>query len=262
MKGTFSWRAFWRGLAGVVVLLVLWEIFARSGLFSQALTPPLIKIAKVGWRLLLDGSLLRNSAYTLGRVLVGLFIACLVGIPLGIAMGRIRAVERLCLPLVSGLMPIPSLAWVPLFVLWFGIGNATTIAVVSYAASFQVIYNVWTGVRAVNPLWVRAATAMGATRRNLFRKVVLPGALPYVFTGIRLGFGRAWIAVIGGEMLANPSWGLGRVIFDAGEFLESGVMLASLIAIGTIGLIFERLVFQKVEELTVARWGMVLGARR
>lgn len=256
-KKTFSWQAFWRGVAGVVVLLLLWEAFARSGLFSEALTPPLAKIAKVGWRLLMDGSLLRNSAYTLGRVMVGLFFACLIGIPLGIAMGRIRTAERFFMPLVSGLMPIPSLAWVPLFVLWFGIGNATTIMVVSYAASFQVIYNVWTGVRAVNPLWVRAAMSMGATRRKLFWCVVLPGALPYVLTGLRLGFGRAWIAVIGGEMLANPSWGLGRVIFDAGEFLESGVMLASLVAIGTIGLIFERLVFQKLEERTVARWGMV-----
>jgi NitT/TauT family transport system permease protein len=262
MKGTFSWRGFWRGVAGVVVLLALWEAFARSGLFNQALTPPLAKIAEVAWRLLLDGSLLRNSAYTLGRVLVGLFFACLIGITLGIAMGRIRAVERFFLPLVSGLMPIPSLAWVPLFVLWFGIGNATTILVVTYAASFPVLYNVWTGVRAVNPLWVRAAMSMGANRRALFRRVVLPGASPYVFTGIRLGFGRAWIAVIGAEMLANPSWGLGRVIFDAREFLESGVMLASLIAIGVIGLIFERLVFQTVEERTVARWGMVVGARR
>jgi len=159
-------------------------------------------------------------------------------------------------------MPIPSLAWVPLFVLWFGIGNATTILVVTYAASFPVLYNVWTGVRAVNPLWVRAAMSMGANRRALFRRVVLPGASPYVFTGIRLGFGRAWIAVIGAEMLANPSWGLGRVIFDAREFLESGVMLASLVAIGAIGLVFERLVFQTVEERTVARWGMVIGARR
>lgn len=262
MKAAISWRAFWRGAVGLVVILALWEAFARSGLFHQALTPPLAKIAEVGWRLLLDGSLLRNSAYTLGRVLIGLFFACIIGIALGIGMGRIRAVERFFLPLVSGLMPIPSLAWVPIFVLWFGIGNATTIIVVAYAASFPVLYNVWTGVRAVNPLWVRAATSMGANRRQLFWRVVLPGASPYVFTGIRLGFGRAWIAVIGGEMLANPSWGLGRVIFDAREFLESGVMLASLVAIGVIGLVFERLVFQVVEDRTVARWGMVLGARR
>jgi len=170
--------------------------------------------------------------------------------------------ERFFLPLVSVLMPIPSLAWVPLFILWFGIGEVSTTLVVTYAATFPVIYNVWTGVRAVNPLWVRAAAVMGAGQRQLCRKVVLPGAFPYVLIGVRLAFGRAWIAVIGGEFLASPVWGLGRVIFDAKEFLNSEVMMASLIAIGAIGLVFERVVFQVLEQRTVARWGMVAMARR
>jgi len=260
MKSAFSWRSFWRGAAGLVFLLALWEIFARSGLFTQALTPPLASIAKVGWRMLLDGSLAASAAYTLGRVLAGLSLACLIGIPIGMLMGRFRPVEKFCLPLVSVLMPIPSLAWVPLFILWFGIGEVTTLLVVSYAATFPVVYNVWTGVRAINPLWLRSALAMGAGQRQIFRNVVLPGASPYVFTGIRLAFGRAWIAVIGGEMLANPAAGLGRAIFDAREFLDSEVMLVSLIAIGVVGIAFERLVFQFIEHRTVARWGMVADA--
>lgn len=262
MKAALLSRSFWRGIAGLVLLVLLWEVFARSGLFTQALTPPLMSIAKVAWRMTLDGSMLENAAYTLTRVLAGLLLACLVGIPIGILMGRFRAVERFFLPLVSVLMPIPSLAWVPLFILWFGIGEVTTLLVVGYAATFPIIYNVWTGVRAVNPLWVRSALAMGAGQRQLFRGVVLPGASPYVFTGIRLAFGRAWIAVIGGEMLANPAAGLGRAIFDAREFLDSEVMLASIIAIGVVGIAFERLVFQLVENRTVARWGMVAAAGR
>jgi NitT/TauT family transport system permease protein len=262
MKADFSWRSFWRGAAGLAFLLLLWEIFARSGLFTQAITPPLASIAKVAWRMILDGSLAKGALYTLGRVLFGLFLACVIGIAIGMLMGRLRAAERFFLPLVSVFMPIPSLAWVPLFILWFGIGETTTVLVVTYAATFPVIYNVWTGVRAVNPLWIRAALSMGANERELFRKVVLPGSSPYVFTGIRLAFGRAWIAVIGGEMLANPSAGLGRTIFDAKEFLNSEVMIASLVAIGLIGLVFERIVFQKIEQRTVARWGMVSAATR
>jgi NitT/TauT family transport system permease protein len=260
VKAILLSRSFWRGAAGLLLLLLLWELFARSGLFTQALTPPLSRIGRVAWRILLDGSLLTNSAYTLGRVLAGLMLACLVGIPVGILMGRFRTMERFFLPLVSVLMPIPSLAWVPLFILWFGIGEVTTLLVVGYAATFPVIYNTWTGVRAVNPLWVRAALSMGAGQRQLFRSVVLPGASPYVFTGIRLAFGRGWIAVIGGEMLANPAAGLGRAIFDAREFLDSEVMLASLIAIGLIGIAFERGLFQTIEHRTVARWGMAAGA--
>jgi len=262
MRSAILSPSFWRGIAGLVLLLLLWELFARSGLFTQALTPPIMRIASTVWRTLLDGSILTNAGYTLARVLAGLALACLVGIPIGILMGRFRAVERFSLPLVSVLMPVPSLAWVPLFILWFGIGEVTTLLVVGYAATFPVIYNVWTGVRAVNPLWVRSALSMGADQKQLFRKVVLPGASPYVFTGIRLAFGRGWIAVIGGEMLANPAAGLGRAIFDAREFLDSEVMLASIFAIGVVGIVFERLVFQTVEERTVARWGMVVGAKR
>ena len=261
-RHTLSWRGFCRGTAGLVVVLAIWEGFARSGLFSTALTPPLDSIASQLWKLLLDGSIVMNALYTLGRVLLGLAIGCAIGIPLGMLMGRLRPIERFFMPVVSVLMPVPSLAWVPLFILWFGIGNMTTIIVVTYAATFPVIYNVWTGVRAVNPLWMRAAQAMSTPPQALFWNVVLPGSLPYVITGIRLSFGRAWIAVIGGELLANPDMGLGRMIFDAKEFLDSPVMLSALIMIGALGLLFERVVFQALENRTVARWGMVTAATR
>ncbi len=263
MTGPFplAWGGFARGAAGILVALVIWEVFARSGLFTQALTPPLAAIGAELAKLVADGSIIKNALATLGRVLLGLAIGCAIGIPLGMLMARFRPWERFWLPVVSVLMPIPSLAWVPLFILWFGIGNITAIVVVSYAATFPIIYNVWTGVRAVNPLWIRAAHSMNATQRALFWKVVLPGSAPYVITGIRLAFGRAWIAVIGGELLASPELGLGRVIFDAKEFLNSPVMISALIVIGALGLLFERVVFQAVEARTVARWGMIAAAK-
>jgi NitT/TauT family transport system permease protein len=257
----FSSRGFWLGAAGLLFVLAIWEAFARSGLFSAALTPPLQIVAVQLYKLLLDGSLVKNALFTLGRVLLGLAIGCAIGIPLGMLMGRIRPVEKAFLPLVAALMPIPSLAWVPLFILWFGIGDVTTIIVVTYAAVFPITYNAWTGVRAVNPLWIRAARAMGAPSQALFWKIVLPGALPYIVTGVRLSFGRAWIAVIGGELLANPEWGLGRVIFDAKEFLDSPVMLSALVMIGALGLLFERVVFQRIERNTIAKWGMTAATR-
>src|SRR5262249_58577488 len=115
----------------------------------------------------------------------------------------------------------------------------------------------WTGVRSVNRLCIRSAEAMGADERVLFLKVVLPGALPFVITGLRQAFARGWIAVVGGEMIAATSWGLGWVIFDSKEFLNTDVMIAALVAIGVLGLIFERVVFQSLERRTVGRWGMV-----
>jgi NitT/TauT family transport system permease protein len=236
---------------------LVWEGFARSGLFAPALSPSIVAIGRAFGRMLLSGAMLGHTAYTLYRVLFGLLLACLAGVPIGILMGRFRPVERFFVPLVSVLMPIPSLAWVPVFILWFGLGNAATIALVFYAAAFPVIFNTWTGVRSVNRIWIRSAQAMGADEKVLFHKVVLPGSLPFVLTGFRQAFARSWIAVVGGEMIAATSWGLGWVIFDSKEFLNTDVMLASLAVIGIVGLVFERLIFQSLEKRTVGRWGMV-----
>ncbi|MBI1991493.1 MAG: ABC transporter permease [Betaproteobacteria bacterium] len=205
--------------------------------------------------------MLQHALYTLYRVMFGLGLAIAVGLPLGRLMGRIPAVERFFLPLVSVLMPIPSLAWVPVFILWFGIGNVTTILIVFYAATFPMVLNAWSGVRSVNPLWMRAAGAMGANGQSLFWKVIIPGASPFIITGVRQAFLRSWIAVVGAEMIAASAWGLGWVIFDAKEFLNADVMLASLAVIGCIGFVFERLVFGALEQATVLRWGMMRAAK-
>jgi len=234
-----------------------WEIFARSGLFAPAMTPSVVAIGTALVVMIANGTLFVHVLYTLYRILIGLAFAAAVGVPLGMLMGRFRSVERFVLPLVSVLSPVPSLAWVPVFILWFGLGDAAAMALVFYAAIFPLILNCWTGMRSVNQMWLRAASAMGADDRAIFTKIVLPGALPFVITGLRQAFARAWIAVVGGEMIAATSWGLGWVIFDSKEFLNTDVMLAALFAIGILGLAFERLVFQALERRTVSRWGMV-----
>ena len=154
-------RSAYRAGLTLLVAAALYEAIARSGTFPAALLPTLPKIASTFAAELLDGTLLEHAFYTLYRVLFGLALAVTVALPLGILMGRIRAVERFFLPLASALMPIPSLAWVPVFILWFGLGNMVAILIVFYAASFPLLLNAWSGVRAVNPLWLRAAGAMG-----------------------------------------------------------------------------------------------------
>ncbi len=248
MKGTLV--SF--GLAALV-----WEAFARSGIFPAVATPSLLAIGGALVAMIADGTLFVHVLYTLYRIVVGLTLAAIVGVPLGMLMGRFGSVERFVLPLVSVLNPIPSLAWVPVFIMWFGLGNAAAMALVFYAAAFPLILNAWTGMRSVNRIWLRAASAMGADDRTLFLKVVLPGALPFVIAGLRQAFARAWIAVVGGEMIAATSWGLGWLIFDSKEFLNTDVMIATLVAIGVLGLVFERVVFQSLERRTVGRWGMV-----
>lgn len=249
-------RSLRRAITSIIVIAALYEMGARSGYFAHALMPSLGTVADTLLRMLADGSMFGHAAATLYRVLLGFGLAVAVGLPLGVLMGRFGPVERFVLPLASALMPIPSLAWVPVFILWFGLGNTVTILIVFYAALFPMLLNTWTGVRSVNPIWLRAAGAMGADETKLFWKVIIPGASPFIIAGLRQSFLRSWIAVIGAEMLAASSWGLGWVIFDAQQFLNADVMLASILVIGLIGFAAERLIFGSLERATIYRWGM------
>jgi NitT/TauT family transport system permease protein len=250
-----------RAAISLLVFALIYEAVARSGYFPAVLMPTLGKVGNTLLTGLLDGSILAHAAATMYRVLIGMGLAIVVALPLGILMGRFKPVENFFLPLASALMPIPSLAWVPVFILWFGLGNTVAILIVFYASLFPMLLNVWSGVRAVNPLWLRAAGAMGADEKAMFWKVIIPGASPFIITGMRQAFLRAWIAVIGAEFLAASDFGLGWVIFDAKEFLNADVMIASLVVIGAIGFAFERLVFGSLEKATVQRWGMVRTVR-
>src|SRR5690606_14032841 len=194
---------------------------------------------------------------TLMRLLAGFALAAVAGVAIGIAMGRSRRAEDIFLPLVSIFAPIPGLAYAPLFLLWFGLGNVAAVLLVGFVSMFSVILNTWTGVKAVKQIWVRSAQAMGADNRRLFRHVILPGALPYILTGLRLGLAQAWRILVAVEMLAAVPQGLGWMIFGAREFLNTDVMLAGIAVIAIIGLLLEKFVFQKLEDYTVVRWGMM-----
>jgi NitT/TauT family transport system permease protein len=239
------------------VLALAWETVARLGVFPQRLFPPLEEVASAFVRLTASGILPAHAAATIGRLVAGFALAAIAGIVIGIFMGRSRRAEDILLPLVSIGAPIPGIAYAPLFLLWFGLGNVSTVLLVGFVSAFPIIFNTWTGVKAVKEVWVRSAQAMGADDRRLFRHVILPGALPYILTGLRLGLAQAWRILVGVEMLAAVGWGMGWMIFGAREFLNTDVMLAGVAVIGIMGLALEKLVFQRIEEYTVMRWGMV-----
>jgi NitT/TauT family transport system permease protein len=131
------------------------------------------------------------------------------------------------------------------------------VLLVGFVSMFAVIFNTWSGVKAVKEIWLRSAQAMGADDRRMFLKVIIPGALPFILTGLRLGLAQAWRILVAVEMLAAVPWGLGWLIFGAREFLNTDVMLAGIAVIAAIGLALEKLVFQKLENYTIVRWGMM-----
>jgi NitT/TauT family transport system permease protein len=253
------WRVAFRNIFPFVVVGGIWEFVARIVIDpTQArLFPPLEEVAVTFVRLTASGILPHHVLDTIIRLLSGFALAALVGVAIGIAMGRSRRAEDIFLPLVSIGAPIPGLAYAPLFLLWFGLGNKSAVLLVGFVSAFPIIFNTWTGVKAVKEIWIRSAQAMGADHRRMFLKVILPGALPYILTGLRLGLAQAWRILVGIEMLASVPWGLGWMIFGAREFLNTDVMLAGIVVIGILGLALEKLVFQRLEKFTVVRWGMI-----
>jgi NitT/TauT family transport system permease protein len=250
-------RALARTAFPFLVVGALWEAVAHAGLFHPRLFPPLEAVAAQFIRLTASGVLPHHAADTLLRLAAGFALAAVAGVVVGIAMGRWRLAEDVLLPPVSMAAPIPGIAYAPLFLLWFGPGSVSTVLLVAFVSTFPIIFNTWTGVKSVKEVWLRSAMAMGATGRRLFLRVVLPGGLPYILTGLRLGLAQAWRILVGVEMLAAVPWGLGWMIFGAREFLNTDVMLAGVAVIGAIGLALEKGVFQRLERYTVVRWGMM-----
>ncbi len=244
-------------LVTFAVIALAWELFVAYGGFSPKLVPGLPAIAEAFVRLAGNGIMWAATVATLYRLGVGFLIAAVAGVGIGIAMGRRQWVEDTLVPIVTFLYPIPGLAYAPLFVLWFGLGDAPTILLVGVSSSFTVIINTWKGVKAVKAIWLRSAEVMGANDRVVFWRVILPAAMPYILIGLRLGLAQAWRILIAVEMLMSVQQGLGWLIFGAQTFLNTDVMLATIAVIGVIGILLERQVFARVERYTVVRWGMV-----
>ncbi len=241
----------------VLVVALAWQAFAYSGHFPRILTPTLGDIWQALVRLEEQGTLWVHIGSTMARMSVGFAIAAVCGSVVGMSMAYWKWAERFFGPILSLLMPIPGLAWVPLFILWFGLGNLPTVMLVAFVSTLPIASNVWMGVRSANPIWLRAASSMNASGLFLFRKVIFPAAMPSVLTGLRIGLAQAWRSVVAGEFVANTQVGLGWLIFNSIAFLQSDVMFAGIFLIAVIGFLLERVVIQRVERLTVEKWGMV-----
>jgi ABC-type nitrate/sulfonate/bicarbonate transport system permease component len=151
------------------------------------------------FKFLSHSPILLRTLSTAWRLLISFFIAAFFGISIGILMGRYAFWEGLFIPLLSVLLPIPSLAWSPVAVIWFGNGQQTVTLITAFASFLPISVAVWTGVKTINPIWVRAAQSMNADKVTIFRAVLLPGSLPMILSGMRIGLARAWRSGVGGR---------------------------------------------------------------
>ncbi len=186
-----------------------------------------------------SGELLTAVVASSRRIIAAYVIAILLGIPLGILVGWTASLRRFVDPTLQLLRPIPVTAWVPISMLWFGIGDTAAIYLVVLAAFFPIYLNTLQGVRYVDPVVIRAGRMLGASGWRLLVFVVLPAALPSIFAGLRISIGFAWMAVVASELVAVKS-GLGYVMFDAYGFLRADIVIASMIVIGLLGFLSDR----------------------
>jgi ABC-type nitrate/sulfonate/bicarbonate transport system permease component len=240
----------------IVLFFAVWAAFSYANarwlkFFNPVLMPSPLDVLKTGIDLVESGELQRDIMASLARVLQGFAIAAVLGVGLGMAVGRSRTLESLVDPMLELLRPIPPLAFLPMMVLWFGIGEASKISFIAYAAFFPIFTTTLEGIKYVDPLLLRAAASLGASRRDLFRYVVLPAATPAIITGLRLGFGLSFFVIVAAEFIAADR-GLGYLINDARTFFLVSQMLLGAAVIGVIGFAFNRLL--RLLEARLLRW--------
>ncbi|MBR0653602.1 ABC transporter permease [Plastoroseomonas arctica] len=238
-----GWKKHLPGLAGalfsIAIFLGFWLFISYGNRFwfkwfNPILLPTPMEVLQAGVNSYRSGDLQRDIWASLSRVFQGFALASVAGVFLGVAVGTWKPLERLVEPMVEMLRPIPPLAFLPMMVLWFGIGELSKIAFITYAAFFPIFTTTLEGIKYVDPLLIRAASSLGASRMDMFRHVVLPAALPAIITGLRLGFGLSFFVIVAAEFIAADS-GLGYLINDARTFFLVSQMLMGAAVIGIIG---------------------------
>jgi ABC-type nitrate/sulfonate/bicarbonate transport system permease component len=254
-RGWMPSRERWLGIATIVAFIAIWEIVYRLGLMPTWAFPSPWKVVLAFRELVANGKLLTNTAASIGRQITGVFLAALVGIPAGLALGASPTARAAFLPLCRLLYPIPGIAWIPLAILWFGVGFTSTVFVIFFSGIWSIMFNTMTGVQTLSGQYTDVAKVYLASRSLYTRRILIPGSLPYIITGMRLTYGVGWRVIVGAEMISSIT-GLGFLIDDARWQLRPDIMICGMITIAMIGWVSENWFFDWVEEKTIVRWGM------
>jgi len=238
-------------LAVLSLLIALWWVIVIET--NSAIFPTPLQVVTATWELVEDGSLWQHIGSSLFRVGTGFLLAVCTAIPLGLWLGRVDGAYITLNPIFQILRPISPIAWIPIAILWFGVGNASPIFLIFIASVFPLIVQTAAGVHTIERRYLRAAENFGVSRYQLFRQVIIPAVLPEIIVGMRISLGVAWLVVVAAEMIALRS-GLGYLIMDsrnAGNRYD--LVVAAMIIIGVIGLFLDGLM-RLLEKLKTIRW--------
>ena len=241
------------GVLPVAIFLAVWEIVARLNVVpGQFFFPPFSTVVMEFYYLTANGVLGENFLSSLTRVLIGFCAGSIAGIVVGTVMGWRDGINKTLHPIISLFYPIPALGWLPLLMLWVGINEMLPITIIFICSFFPVLYNTVTGIRNVDKDYIRAARTLGASDARILTTVVMPLALPNIFTGLRLQAGMAWRVIIAAEMVAIPT-GIGALMMKAESLIRIDIIIVCLVVLAVMCLAFEKF-FEYLEDKMTAKW--------
>lgn len=249
-------RSAWiRRLLFYALLLGLWEGIARSGVWPDYLFPGPLAVLGTLADGLRKGLYVQGALVSLQRLAIGYGISLAIGVPLGLLIGRIRVLDETLGSLVIGLQALPSVCWLPLAILWFGLSERAIVAVVVLGALFSITLGVEAGVKNTPPLYLRAARTLGARGLALYTQVVLPAALPAILGGLKQGWAFAWRSLMAGELLYF-TLSLGNLLQTGRDLNDAAMVMSVMLVIIVIGVSIDRLIFAPIERRVRLRWGL------
>jgi len=238
------------GILPIAVFLGAWELVVRLELIpGHFFLPAFSEVLGQFFRMLKSGVLQEHFLASMLRILAGFVTGSIVGIVFGILIGWSRLANRSLSPIISLFYPIPALGWLPILLLWFGIGEFLPISIVFICSFFPIVYTTSTGIRMVNRDYVMVAKSLGASNRRILTKVILPLALPSIFTGLRLEAGMAWRVIIAAEMVAIPT-GIGALLMRSQSLLRVDVIIVCLMVLSVMCLLFEKIFLWAERRIT------------
>ena len=244
-----------RKLIFFAALVLLWQILFLVHWWPEYLFPSPIAVGETLLNGFLDGTFLIGITVSMARVLAGYFISLAIGLPLGLLIGRVGVLEETVGSVLTGLQTLPSICWLPLALLWFGLNERAILFVVVMGAMLSIAIAAEGGVKNTSPKYLRAARNMGAGGFRLYRYVILPAAWPSILTGMKLGWSFAWRSLMAGELL-YVSLGLGQLLTMGRELNDMSQVIAVMLVIIALGLLVDRLIFSRLEGAVRQQWGL------
>ena len=241
----------WTNWAGIVVLVLVWEFICRMGWVVPLYLPSPSAILTTAGQMMFEGEILGNIHASLYRIGLGFAVGSIIGIMIGLLLGFSKLAEAVGNPILYSIYPIPKIALLPLIILWLGIGELSKVSIIALGVFFPVVINTYSGVKHVDPNLIKVAVSFNSTRFSIIRKVILPGALPVIFAGLKLAAGTSLLLLVAAEMIAAKE-GIGAMILHYGDLMLTTKLMVGVLTLSLLGVIFTQLL--NVIEKSIITW--------